>query len=306
MNIAELIDLAAVVVGRAPRWIRNADELPPESLERYWSASKCRAERWTRSLKQLTASPAPADNCLPMLREILASEVVTRIWTAVLVAYDRRRETAEAEPIARNVLTGHLEARHRALTVLVRVGNVRSMDAVELNRFRRQAERWNDMLIGHLLLTDDVAEFAFDADLAREFADDFHGQPGWQENGAGWTVVAASLQAGFSGIVNGITGNEDLNARIGAAILSCFGHDLFDSFALPRSLWAARLFQTAETAENMIDKLFAAERRLLSDSPRRPRWPASFSAVGKAGAWASRRPGSTLVPKSSCSGSCGW
>lgn len=268
MNIAELIELATVVVARAPRLIRDAEELPPESLERYWSASRCRIERWTRALRQFTASSASADDCLAILREILASEVMTRIWTAVLTAYDRRRDTAEAEPIARNVLAGHLEARHRALKVLVRPEMLPSIAAVELNRFRRQAERWNDMLIGHLLLTDDVMEFAFDADLAREFANDFHGEPGWQENGAGWTVVAASLQAGFSGIVSGVTGNEDLNAQIGASILSCFGHDLFDSFSLSRSLWAARMFQTAETAHNMIDKLFAAERRLLTDTPR--------------------------------------
>lgn len=268
MNIAELIGLAAVVVARAPRFIRDSDELPPESLERYWSASRCRIDRWIRSLKQFTASSVSADDSLPILREILASEVMTRVWTAVLSAYDRRRTTSEAEPIARNVLAGHLEARHRALKVLVRPERLPSLAAVELNRFRRQAERWNDMLIGHLLLTDDVAEFAFDADLAREFADDFSGEPAWQDNGSAWTVVAASLQAGFSDIVKGVTGNEDLNAQIGAAILICFGHDVFDSFALPRSLWAARLFQTAETAENMIDKLFAAERRFLTDTVR--------------------------------------
>jgi hypothetical protein len=111
-----------------------------------------------------------------------------------------------------------------------------------------------------LLLIEDVAEFAFDADLAREFADDFRGQSAWRETGVAWTVVAASLRGGFRGEIGQVSCNADLNAQIGAAILCTFGHDLLDSFQLPTSLWAARIFQTTETAQSMIEKLFAAER----------------------------------------------
>jgi hypothetical protein len=278
MNLTELLQLAAVVVARAPRFINDAGDLPPDSLECYWAASKCRHERWARSLKLLSlkslpehaASPvhsigaAPldrVDNETHVLREILVSEVLSRVWTAILAAHDKRHEMAEAEPVARNVLTAHQEARHRALTLLVRGTNWNACDANELNRLRRQAERWNDMLIGHLLLTNDASEFAFDVDLAREFADDFRGQSAWQEQGAAWSLLAASLRGGFRGKLTVATGNEDLNAQIGAAILCCLEHDLFDSFELPKSLWAARLFQTTDTAQNMIEKLFAAERR---------------------------------------------
>lgn len=273
MNIGELLELAAVVTARAPRLIQAAQELPTEPLERYWSASKCRNERWAQSLKRLatpcgeTAGQSATDGlgeCVAILQEILSSEVLTRVWAAVLTAHDRRRRTADAEPVARNVLAGHLEARHRALTLLVR-RNTRQPD--ELNRLRRQSERWNDMLIGHLLLTDDVAEFAFDADLAREFADDFSGQAAWREKGVAWTVVAASLRGGFRGEVGSVCCNADLNAEIGAAILCTFGHDLLDSFELPPSLWAARVFQTTETAQSMIEKMFAAERSGVTDAP---------------------------------------
>ncbi len=257
-----MLELAAVVTARAPRLIQAAEELPAEALERYWSASKCRNERWAQALKRL-ASPCddgPAHDCVPVLQEILSSEVLARVWAAVLTAHDRRRDVADAEPIARNVLAAHLEARHRALTLLVCGRNVPLWEAGGLNRLRRQAERWNDMLIGHLLLTDDVAEFAFDPDLAHEFADDFRGQPAWREKGVAWTVLAASLRGGFRGEVGGATCNADLNAQIGAAILVTFGHDLLDSFQLPPSLWSARLFQMTETAQSMIEKLFAAER----------------------------------------------
>ena len=277
MNVGELLELAAVVTARAPRLIQAGQELPAEALERYWSASKCRHERWAQSLKQLatpcdSATERPPmgglDECVAVLQEILSSEVLTRVWAAVLTAYDRRRGTADAEPVARNVLAGHLEARHRALTLILRGRKAREAD--ELNRLRRQAERWNDMLVGYLLLSEEVAEFAFDGDLAREFADDFRGQPAWREKGVAWTVVAASLRGGFRGEIGRGCCNADLNAEIGAAILSTFGYDLIDSFELPPSLWAARVFQTTETAQNMIEKLFAAERgHVAGSSPPR-------------------------------------
>lgn len=283
MTFAELLRLAAVVVARAPQFITGTQVLPPDSLECYWAASKCRNERWARSLKLLSLRLLPENRISPadfihaapvgridtgtyVLKEILASEVVTRVWTAVLTAYDKRHETAEAEPVARNVLAAHQEARHRTLTLLVRGTNWNVSEVNDLDRLRRQAERWNDMLIGRLLLTDDVSEFAFDADLAREFADDFRGQPAWQEQGAAWSVIAASLRGEFRGKLNDTAGNGDLNAQIGAAILCCLGHDLFDSFDLPKSLWAARLFQTTDAAQNMIEKLFAAERRDFAPS----------------------------------------
>ena len=54
-----------------------------------------------------------------MLDEIFASEMLARVWTAVLVARDRRWKTDETEAIARNVLDSHLEARRRALALLL-------------------------------------------------------------------------------------------------------------------------------------------------------------------------------------------
>lgn len=278
MNHGELLELAAVVAAHGPALVRVDRPLPPEALKQYWSASKCRQDRWARALKQFStaAEPSPTTDCdahsaspraprwqadaRSVVQEILASEVLTRAWTALLIAHDRRRQTADAEPIARSIYVGQLEARHRALAMLVQGEIVSSQDAVDLNRVRRQAERWNDMLIGQLLLSEEVAEFAFDAGLAREFADDFRGQPAWQEGGLAWSLFTASLRAGWREWSPTVVFNGDLNAQIGAAILGCFGLEVFDCLGLPKSLWAARLLQTADDARAMIDNLFAAER----------------------------------------------
>ena len=125
-----------------------------------------------------------------VLEEILSGEMLTRVWTAVLCACDRRRHSDEAEPAARSVLIGHMEARHRVLTLLVRGPGIDAEAVLRLNRLRRRAERWTDLLIGHLAGRYAVSEFAFDppeagilpktsASAASATASDRHGRWCW-------------------------------------------------------------------------------------------------------------------------------
>ena len=81
------------------------------------------------------------------LEEIITGEILTRLWSAVLTNHDRLHNTCEAEPIARSVLLGHLEARHRTLALLVSGLGIATEDAVAMNRLRHRAERWTDLRI---------------------------------------------------------------------------------------------------------------------------------------------------------------
>ncbi|MGH7136989.1 MAG: hypothetical protein ACREHD_14710, partial [Pirellulales bacterium] len=154
------------------------------------------------------------------------------------------------------------------------------------NRLRCRAERWNDMFIGCLSSTEDILErrrgadadggpdghdacqprtpiameFAFDADLAAEFFDDFHARSAESDRGIGWSVVMASLKAAARAGARGKSPSQDLNQQIGAAILGCFGGEAFDSLGLPRSLWAVRMLHSADSARGLIEQLFASDR----------------------------------------------
>ena len=102
-------------------------------------ASKSRLDRWGRTLKQITTRAAEQGPLSPgaqetqvrgVVEEVFTSEMLTRVWAAVSCAHDRKLAADLAEPIARGVLIGHLEARHRVLTLLlqgsvvsVRTGN---------------------------------------------------------------------------------------------------------------------------------------------------------------------------------------
>ena len=270
MHARELVELAAVVAAQGPVLVRQGGPVPSSSVEPYWVASKCRLDRWGRSLRQLAdeaanGGPEWQRSRWPRLRgvleEILTGEVLTRVWAAVMSAYDRRRGTDLAEPVVRSVLIGHLEARHRVLTLLVQGPGIDSEAAVKLNRLRRRTERWTDMLIGYLAGLDDVSEFAIDPVRANDFAEDLRYQAQLSGGRHVWPLVLASLRAAFRQGLTPTSPNADLNAKIAAAILSCFPPELFDSTGIFRSLWLSRLTNVTSDAEGMIEELLTVDDR---------------------------------------------
>jgi hypothetical protein len=193
------------------------------------------------------------------VEEILTGEVLTRVWSAVLCAHDRRRGVDELEPVARSVMIGHMEARHRALTLLVHGPDVDAEAAVKLNRLRRRAECWTDVLVGHLAALHDVSEFAVDPKRARDFAKDLSSCGNRQGGRHTWPLLVASLRTAFQSGLSPESANADLNTRIATAILSCFPQELFDSTGLLHSLWMLRLTNITEDTQGMIEELLGPE-----------------------------------------------
>lgn len=270
MHARDLVELAAIVAAQGPVLVHDGGKIPPSGIEQYWVASKCRLDRWGRALKRLPEEAVQGETRWrrrgwPVLRavmeEIFTGEVLTRVWTAVLCAYDRRRGTDTAEPVVRSVMIGHLEARHRVLTLLVQGPGIDSESAVKLNRLRRRAERWTDMLIGYLSGLDDVGEFAVDSARAADFAEDLRYQARLEGGRHVWPLVLGSFRAAFREGLSPESPNIDLNIKIASAIVSCFPPELFDSTGVFHSLWLSRLSHAASDAEGMIEELLAVEDR---------------------------------------------
>ena len=283
MHSRELVELAALASAHGLVLIRGGDaSLPIEGLGQYWSASKCRQDRWRRALKtavrpaadaspleRLTQAPAdgpasePAADCSlqGVLEEILLSEVLTRVWTSLLFAFDERHGKTENAPVAESVLAGHAEARHGALTLLVQGPGVSSREALALNQLRRRAERWTDLLVGHICLEHDVSRFAANPETALEFASDLRHQRAWSADSQAWPLVLASLRAAFRQGLSEPSPNGDLNRRIAAGVLACLPPELFDATGLVQSLWMTRITRAADDAEGLISAMFALERQ---------------------------------------------
>ncbi len=271
MHARELVELAAIISAHGPILVRGRDRVSECGIEQYWVASKCRLDRWCRALKSLDARQVvrsasgqgaqPATRSFPesLLEEILTGEVLTRVWAAVLSAYDRRRGTQEVEPIARSVLIGHLEARHRVLTLLVRAATIDAAWAMRLNGIRRRCERWTDLLVGYLTGLEDVADFAIEPDRARDFAEDLRYRSNLAGGRHAWPLVLSSVRAAFQQGLAGDSPNADLNGQIASSILACFPAELFDSTGMFRSLWLMRLTNMVGDTQGMLDSLVAMD-----------------------------------------------
>jgi hypothetical protein len=195
-----------------------------------------------------------------VFEEILTGEILTRVWAAVLCAYDRTRGVDEAAPVARSVMIGHSEARHRVLTLLAHESGLDAHSAVKLNRLRRHAERWTDLLVGRLADIQDVGEFAVDPKRAMDFAEDASDRRGFEPSRLAWPLMLASLRKAFQRELGPVSPNADANAGIAAGVLACFPSELLDSTGLLRSLWLMRLTIAADDAESMIAELLAPKR----------------------------------------------
>ncbi len=274
MHARELVELAAILAAQGPVLIRSTTQLSSHGVQQYWTAAKCRLDRWARSLKSFAADAAHDHGYMvpeaaaarmqwPLLRgvleEILTGEVLTRVWTAVLCLYDRQHGGNEFESLARSILIGHMEARHRVLILLVRGPGIDAEGAVKLNHLRRRTERWTDLLVGRLARHGDVADLAIDIDRAREFSRDLEYQADQEGGRRAWSLLQASLQAAFQHGLARVSPNEDLNAQIASAILSCFPADLFDSTGLFRSLWLHRMSNVTSDVQGMIETLVGSE-----------------------------------------------
>ena len=273
MHARELVELASILSAQGPTLLHGAPRLSDHGVQEYWTASKCRLDRWARNLKSFAADASQLDATAvrvqwPLIRgvleEILTGEVLTRVWSAVLCLYDRRRGSHEFESLARSIMIGHLEARHRVLMLLVSGPGVDAEGAVKLNHLRRRAERWTDLLVGRLARLGDVSEFAIDAQRALEFSHDLEFQTDQPGGRQAWPLLQASLRAAFQRGMVPVSPNEDLNAQIASAILACFPADLFDSTGLFRSLWMHRMANVTSDVQGMIDTLVGSEPSLPS------------------------------------------
>jgi hypothetical protein len=263
MHARELAELAAIAAIYSPVILRTGVSVPVEVLEQYWTASKCRLDRWSRVLRQLSVAavepPVPATlswaRVQPVLEEVLLSELLTRIWAALATAHDAASGQGDLEPIARNILTTHLDVRRRLLAVLANGRVLELPQVAHLDQLRRRVERWGDMLLAHLAPAVDISEFAFEPDRARDFAEDLQREAMEAERQFAGQLILASLRGSFASHLAERTPNSDLNRRIGLAVLNAIREHVDESSGIAKSAWLERMTRMASDTEGMIEEL---------------------------------------------------
>ena len=224
MHARELIELAQLTATHSPALIEGEWRIPEWCIEQYWVYSKVRLDRWAWTLK---GDVAFGRLVRATIEEIFAGEVLARVWNAVLAVYDRRRGIDDAEPVARSVVSGHDDARHRAMRLLVEDSKIDARTMVELNRLRRHCERMAAMLVEEVESPD---AFSTNHSSARN---KIKYNPPFSESSP----------------------NPELNAKIAASVVGGFPQEVFQRAGWPFPLWFVHVMNTAEEAQSMIDEL---------------------------------------------------
>lgn len=265
-------EVAAFASARSLALIESSHAINEEHLAAYWKCCRGRMIDWLKTLDDFecrlsNASPEEHQRLWvdlePILSEIFVSEILTRVWGITLTAFDRQRGLRSAEPIARNTTNGHTEARNRALSLMVNGLKVPLSQLAKVDRLRRKAERWTDLLIGHLALRYQLPEFAFENQRSLDFGQSQLREIIQATDESVWEFVHAGVRLSFMGLANDHSESQPWNRGIVRSILGSFPIDCFDESGLFKSLRRIRIERPSPDSA-----LSVASKTAPADPPR--------------------------------------
>lgn len=258
MHARQLAELASWVAIHSGNLIYGNQQQPIMVANHYWTASKIRVQRWLTTLKlfeqdieDCRTGKASHLNWSAMeivLQEIIVSEVLTRIWSAAVVAHDSYHRHDELHGLAQSVFLSHLEVKNRSYRLLlsIRADNEKLYD--RMNVLRRRLERWTDLFLGQIPCGEQVCRFSFNPNRVKDFYQEQRQALGTEfENRQ--KVLAASFSADLLRDSVAHPANPDVNQKIAAGVLACFPSDRFDCHGLPKSirlLWVEKAHQDTQ------------------------------------------------------------
>ncbi len=269
LHVRDLVELAGQVAVESPAILSDCERISRNGLEGYWSASKFRLDRWGTTLRKYEREVAEIGSSwadrewpllTPVLEEIFASEILTRVWCAVLAAHDKHHDQQEMEPTGHTIMVGHMEARNRVLKLINGCPTAHQESAEAIDELRRRCERWTDLLLSHVAGAPNLSRLAFDADRTKDFGESAERQRRAQARQQAQSLTIGSLRSSFQTGLSETSPNADLNARIAAGVVACFPPDAFESTGIVQSLWLSRVQNTAADAEALIQELLQMER----------------------------------------------
>lgn len=259
MNLRQTAEVAALVATSAAHIVENPRQVPTPSLHGYWKQSRTRLRCWFAALRAARTNAgcelhplrhSPQQALVSICREILVAEMLTRVWSTVLVAHDKHHNSLLARPAVDAVFRGQQEARHEVLTLLAEEAFLSPPDQISLNHFRRRMERWTDALLGPLICAYGVDEFAFDPERAREFSSDGLQGP---LRGAAERVMPLLLAGMATAVPTQRDADQErmlLNLAVVRSVLSAYPAEAFGAQGQMRSPLAGEIERSGRPPES--------------------------------------------------------
>lgn len=258
----EFVELSALLTSNYQRVFDGSNVPSSRNVETYWTASKCRFNRWARQIKRMEVIQEQNQADLaeflwcrikPTLTEILVSEIFTRICTALAMIHEQNSGDNDWLAVAESVFSGHQEARQRTLRLML--GEIPPSEPIrrDIERLRRQTERWNDLFLGHLAIHTPMDAFAFSPQRVEDFADGFR----YDQNSPtySWPRLQRGLQRAFSSKRVCRMLNSDLNDQIMLSMFGVIASASIDSESHYPALWRMRLSHIADNADALIQEI---------------------------------------------------
>lgn len=271
MHASQLAELGSWVALNSGNFVYGKQEQPMLVATSYWTASKIRLQRWVAALKMFSQdfeNPKQGHNPWPALeivvQEILMSELLTRVWAATVLTHDRHHQKDEMHGLAHSVHVSHIEAKNRAIRILLN-GRSTNEDAFDrMNQLRRRIERWTDLFLGRLPHGEQSSVFGFDRKRVIDFNDEQRQSVG-PEFLTRQRILSASFATDIARDQIKYAANPELNREIAAGVLACFPADRFDSYGLPKSARMIWLEKSQLDTQMLVDQLVDFEN--TADTP---------------------------------------
>ena len=265
MNAQTLAEIGSWIAIHSTALVHGEPPQQAVAVKTYWTASKCRLQRWAGALKMFERDVelgSPDHNPWPaieiVVQEILLSDLLTRIFSAAMVTHDVYHQSDELRGLAHGIHIGHIEAKNRALRIMLK-GQAANEEAFEnMNALRRRIERWTDLFLAQLPLCKESELFAFDLSRLNDFrlenrlADS-------EEKYRRQQVFQASLASDLKSLSIQFPANPELNRQVAAGVISCFAADRFDSFGLPKSVTHVWMEKAHMDTQMLVDHLISVD-----------------------------------------------
>jgi len=278
MHANQLAELGSWVATNSGSLVYGENEQPMLVASNYWTASKIRINRWLTALKMFDqdfSEPSKPHDPWPALsivvQEILMSEMLTRLWAATVLTHDLFHQSDELHGLAHSIHICHIEAKNRAIRVMLEGQSFNEEAFEKMNRLRRRMERWTDLFLGQLPSAETASKFAFDPKRVIDFNREQRESVG-PEFVTRQKILTASFTTEMLREAIPYAANPDANRDIAAGILNCFPADRFDSYGLPKSIRTIWLEKSQADTQLLVDRLVKFENdietRSASQDPR--------------------------------------
>ena len=257
LSVKSLAEVALLVsrVGRCV--IADGQEPSSNSLREFWQQTRTLQRQWTLRLDVWSVEADPELSQLAELgTELFISEMLTRVWSTVLLGVDRHTGRDDLSRVARNAVSGLLQVRQGVMSRLLQQSDSSAAQVAAIERVRRCSDRWTDLLIGNLAGRHDLFEFVFDVERAKDFAtESIEYDPATGPHPVEH-LVAAGLRMAFLGQLPGTPLTEPAFRQLVQSVLGALPQGAFHQDGSLRSVLERRVSSRTLRDEPLPASLF--------------------------------------------------